>query len=115
MQQDKFTRTMLTAIVVLLALNLVFTAGGRIVLRSPMDGLVLTLHAVPGETARTDEALATVGDNSTVWVWADLYERDIRSVVRGQAAGRLDDGATVLLSGVGAGLGWASAVVRWRR
>ena len=31
MQQDKFTRTMLTAIVVLLALNLVFTAGGRIV------------------------------------------------------------------------------------
>lgn len=71
------------------------TAGGRIVLRSPMDGLVLTLHAVPGETARTDEALATVGDNSTVWVWADLYERDIRSVVRGQAAGRLEASVSV--------------------
>ncbi len=71
------------------------TAGGRIVLRSPMDGLVLTLHAVPGETARTDEALATVGDNSRVWVWADLYERDIRSVVRGQAVGRLEASVSV--------------------
>ncbi|MHB8800786.1 MAG: efflux RND transporter periplasmic adaptor subunit [Thermoanaerobaculia bacterium] len=71
------------------------TAGGRIVLRSPMDGLVLTLHAVPGETARTDESLATVGDNSTVWVWADLYERDIRSVARGQAAGRLEASVSV--------------------
>lgn len=71
------------------------TAGGRIVLRSPMDGLVLTLHAVPGETARTEEALATVGDNSTVWVWADLYERDIRSVVRGQASGRLEASVSV--------------------
>ena len=29
--------------------------------------------------------------------------------------GRLDDGALVLLSAVGAGLGWASAVVRWGR
>lgn len=29
--------------------------------------------------------------------------------------GRLDDGAVVLLSAVGAGLGWASAVVRWGR
>lgn len=70
-------------------------AGGRIVLRSPLDGQVLTLHAVPGETARTDESLATVGDNSTVWVWADLYERDIRSVARGQAAGRLEASVSV--------------------
>jgi cobalt-zinc-cadmium efflux system membrane fusion protein len=71
------------------------TAGGRIVLRSPMDGLVLTLHAVPGETARTDQSLVTVGDNSTVWVWADLYERDILAVARGQAAGRLEASVSV--------------------
>ena len=71
------------------------TAGGRIVLRSPMDGLVLTLHAVPGETAKTDQSLATVGDNSTVWVWADLYERDILSVTRGQSAGRLEASVSV--------------------
>ncbi|MBK9090699.1 MAG: efflux RND transporter periplasmic adaptor subunit [Holophagales bacterium] len=71
------------------------TAGGRVVLRSPMDGLVLTLHAVPGETARTDQPLVTVGDNSTVWVWADLYDRDLPSVARGQAARRLEASVSV--------------------
>lgn len=32
-----------------------------------------------------------------------------------RATGRLTDGTLLLLSGVGAGLGWASAVVRWSR
>ena len=65
------------------------TTGGSIALRAPMDGAVLVMHAVPGEVARTDESLLTVGDNTTVWVWADLYERDIAAVNRGQAAGQL--------------------------
>jgi cobalt-zinc-cadmium efflux system membrane fusion protein len=64
-------------------------AQGRLVLRSPMKGQVLLMHAVPGEVARTEESLVTVGDNSTVWVWADLYERDISSVIRAQAAGKM--------------------------
>jgi RND family efflux transporter MFP subunit len=51
-----------------------------------MDGTVLVMHAVPGEVAKTAESLLTVGDNSTVWVWADLYERDIAAVKKGQAA-----------------------------
>ena len=29
--------------------------------------------------------------------------------------GRLDDGDLVLLSGFGAGMGWATALVRWGR
>jgi cobalt-zinc-cadmium efflux system membrane fusion protein len=65
------------------------TTGGRIVLSAPMDGTVLRLHAVSGEVARTDESLLTVGDNTAVWVWADLYERDIAAVTKGQAAGKL--------------------------
>lgn len=65
------------------------TARGRLVLRAPMDGSVLVMHAVPGEVARTDESLLTVGDNARVWVWADLYERDLAEVNRGQAAGKL--------------------------
>ncbi len=64
-------------------------ATGRIVLRAPLDGTVLVMHAVSGEVARTDESLLTVGDNSAVWVWADLYEGDIAAVVRGQAVARL--------------------------
>lgn len=65
------------------------TAGGRIVLRAPMAGAVLVMHAVSGELAKTDEALITVGDNTAVWVWADLYERDIATVKLGQASGKL--------------------------
>jgi len=30
-----------------------------------------------------------VGDNTSVWVWADLYERDIATVKRGQATEKL--------------------------
>jgi len=63
--------------------------GGRLLLRAPMDGRVLVLHAVSGELARPDEALLTVGDNARVWVWADLYERDLAAVTQGQAAHEL--------------------------
>jgi cobalt-zinc-cadmium efflux system membrane fusion protein len=65
------------------------TGGGRIVLRAPMDGAVLVMHAVSGEVAKAEQSLLTVGDNTAVWVWADLYERDIAIVKRGQAAQRL--------------------------
>jgi cobalt-zinc-cadmium efflux system membrane fusion protein len=58
------------------------SAGGRVVLRAPLDGMVLMMHAVSGELARTDQPLLTVGDNAAVWVWADLYERDLAAVLR---------------------------------
>ncbi len=51
--------------------------GARAVLRSSVDGTVLFLHAVAGEPAGPDEVMATVGDVASVWVWADLYERDL--------------------------------------
>jgi cobalt-zinc-cadmium efflux system membrane fusion protein len=68
------------------------TGGGSVgglLLRAPIDGTVLVMHAVPGEVAKTEEPLITVGDNATLWVWADLYERDIAAVISGQAAQRL--------------------------
>lgn len=65
------------------------TEGGRTVLRAPLDGTVLAMHAVSGEVAKTAESLVTVGDNTAVWVWADLYERDIAAVKKGQAAQKL--------------------------
>lgn len=63
------------------------TGAGTIVLRAPVDGSVLELHAVPGELASPDESLATVGNNGAVWVWADLYERDIAKVMNARASG----------------------------
>jgi cobalt-zinc-cadmium efflux system membrane fusion protein len=65
------------------------SSHGRLVLRAPVDGMVLTMHAVAGEVAKSEESLVTIGDNSVVWVWADLYERDIARVTRLQAARRL--------------------------
>ncbi len=59
-------------------------ASGRVVLRAPVDGTVLELHAVAGEVATSREALVTVGSSTAVWVWADLYERDLATVTRWQ-------------------------------
>jgi cobalt-zinc-cadmium efflux system membrane fusion protein len=52
-------------------------ATGLLRLRAPRDGTVLTLHAVGGERAHTEEVMATIGDIDVVWVRADLYERDL--------------------------------------
>ena len=68
---------------------------GLLVLRAPMDGTVLLMHAVPGEVAKTEESLITVGDNATLWVWADLYERDIAAVNLGHAAQKLEASVSV--------------------
>lgn len=54
--------------------------GGRLVLRAPADGTVLSLHAVAGEVARAEESLAVVGDLSSLWLLADLYEADLGKV-----------------------------------
>jgi membrane fusion protein, heavy metal efflux system len=58
---------------------------GRLVLRSPAAGTILEMHAVAGEVARSESSLVTVGDNSALWVWADLYEQDVALVMREQA------------------------------
>lgn len=52
-------------------------AAGKVALRASVDGTVLFLHAVAGEPARPEDVMATVGDVASVWVWADLYERDL--------------------------------------
>ena len=62
---------------------------GLLVLRAPLNGVVLVMQAAPGAGAQTNESLVAVGDNATVWVWADLYERDFAAVKKGQTAQRL--------------------------
>jgi cobalt-zinc-cadmium efflux system membrane fusion protein len=71
------------------------SARGRLTLRAPADGVVLFLHAVPGEVARTEESLVTIGDNATMWVWADLYERDIARLARKEVERRMAATVTV--------------------
>ena len=63
--------------------------GGGLVIRAPADGLVLEMHAVPGELVKAEESIVTVGDVSSVWVWADLLEDQLGRVLDAQRAGKL--------------------------
>lgn len=56
-------------------------AQGRLVLRAPAAGTILDMHAVPGEAARPDQHLFTIGDLSQMWVWADVYEGQVQQVL----------------------------------
>jgi cobalt-zinc-cadmium efflux system membrane fusion protein len=62
-------------------------------LRSPIGGQVVNRNATPGlevqgmlSSANVVQELFTVGDIEEVWIWGDLYERDIGKVRRGQKA-----------------------------
>ncbi|MFA7330037.1 MAG: efflux RND transporter periplasmic adaptor subunit [Candidatus Delongbacteria bacterium] len=68
---------------------------GRVLVRAPEDGTVLTLHAVPGESVHPEESLVTVGDNRVLWVWCDLYERDIAGLLSGPQPARRPARVTV--------------------
>ncbi|HWQ54337.1 MAG TPA: efflux RND transporter periplasmic adaptor subunit [Bryobacteraceae bacterium] len=54
--------------------------------RAPFEGVVTQFDAAPGETVGIEDQLMTVADLSTVWVQADIYEKDIHSVREGLEA-----------------------------
>jgi cobalt-zinc-cadmium efflux system membrane fusion protein len=56
-------------------------AQGRLVLRAPTASTVLDMHAVPGEAARPDQNVFTIGDLSQMWVLADVYEGQVKQVL----------------------------------
>jgi cobalt-zinc-cadmium efflux system membrane fusion protein len=56
-------------------------AQGRLVLRAPAAGTILDMHAVPGEAARPDQNVFTIGDLSQMWVLADVYEGQVKQVL----------------------------------
>ena len=58
---------------------------------SPFPGVVTKFNAAPGETISPQDELFTVADLSTVWVQADVYEKDIASIRPGQQAQILTD------------------------
>ena len=49
-------------------------------LRSPFSGVVTKFDIAPGELVGPDRELMTVTDLSTVWVLADVYEKDLAKV-----------------------------------
>ncbi|RJO66817.1 MAG: efflux RND transporter periplasmic adaptor subunit [Myxococcales bacterium] len=56
-------------------------ATGELVLRAPLPGVVLELNAsAPGEQVGSGEKAALIGDPTRLWLWANLYERDLPGV-----------------------------------
>ncbi|HSS44664.1 MAG TPA: efflux RND transporter periplasmic adaptor subunit [Thermoanaerobaculia bacterium] len=67
------------------------SATQEFLLRSPIAGEIVNRTATPGlevqgmlSSANIVAELFTVGDIGRVWVWGDLYERDLGKVRRGQ-------------------------------
>lgn len=56
----------------------------RTTVRAPFGGVVTAADVAPGEVVDTERELFTVADLSTVWVIADVYQKDIAVVRPGQ-------------------------------
>ncbi len=54
------------------------------VLRAPFDGVIIAYDVAEGEVVGPDRELFTLVDTSTVWVLADVYEKDLAAVRVGQ-------------------------------
>ncbi|MEQ1574707.1 MAG: efflux RND transporter periplasmic adaptor subunit [Vicinamibacterales bacterium] len=57
-------------------------AASHSTLRAPFAGVVTRFDVASGEVVEPDKELFTVADISTVWVLADVYEKDLSKVTR---------------------------------
>lgn len=55
-------------------------------LRAPFSGVITTYDVAEGELVEPSDELVTITDLSTVWVMADVYEKDLGQVRVGQMA-----------------------------
>ena len=56
------------------------------VVAAPFAGVVLEVHAAPGEVITPDRELFIIADLSRVWVQGDVYQKDIAKIRVGQDA-----------------------------
>lgn len=60
--------------------------GSIYVLTAPFAGIVLEKNAVIGELAKTTDSIFTIADLSTVWIEADVPEKDLKDIAIGKNA-----------------------------
>ncbi len=53
---------------------------GRLEVKAPRAGTIIAQTASVGKYVQTTQSLYTIADLSHLWVWADLYERDLAAV-----------------------------------
>ncbi|MEW6442653.1 MAG: efflux RND transporter periplasmic adaptor subunit [bacterium] len=51
---------------------------GRLPVRAPLGGTIIEKHGVVGEVVDPGRDVLLLADLSTVWVWAHIYEKDMR-------------------------------------
>jgi Cu(I)/Ag(I) efflux system membrane fusion protein len=59
-------------------------AKARLVIRSPLSGQVIEKNVVQGASVEAGAVLFKIADLSTVWIEADVYERDLPFIQPGQ-------------------------------
>ncbi len=64
------------------------TAGGKYTISAPSDGYVVEKNINAGSFIRNDNSqnLFTISNMQDVWVWANVFETDIRKIQPGQPA-----------------------------
>lgn len=60
---------------------------GHLPVRAPIAGTIIEKHAVTGETVDTGKDLMLLADVSTVWVWANVYARDLARLLDAEKRG----------------------------
>jgi len=53
---------------------------GRLILTAPIDGIITEQNIVRGRLVGPTDKLYTIADLSQVWVWCDVYERDLAAL-----------------------------------
>ncbi|OGL46535.1 MAG: hypothetical protein A2161_22120 [Candidatus Schekmanbacteria bacterium RBG_13_48_7] len=63
--------------------------SGKITIFAPQDGIVIYKHVVHGELITSESELFTVTEISSLWVWADIYDRDLASLIAARQEGNV--------------------------
>lgn len=61
--------------------------AGRLPVRAPAAGTIIEKHAVAGEMAEPGKDLMLLSDLTTVWVWANVYSRDLAPLLAAEKRG----------------------------
>jgi cobalt-zinc-cadmium efflux system membrane fusion protein len=69
------------------------TGLAQLEIKAPRRGIVTAQSVSAGKFVETSQSLYTLADLSNLWVWCDVYERDIAAVHAALSAGRVFEAA----------------------
>jgi cobalt-zinc-cadmium efflux system membrane fusion protein len=63
--------------------------SGSLPVRASINGTIIQKHAVTGELVEPGKDVLLLADLSSVWVWADIYEKDLPRLLAAEGAGAM--------------------------